>query len=145
MLALPASRFVATMTPSIEAAVPQSRNRAMRARPRYACQLIIAALGALAAPSFAAAQTVDPDAVLAHIRYLASDELKGREAGDEGADSAAAYIARQMEGFGLELAVPVPQRRRVWAERPNVVLRSKDPGLHLFTGARSEYHRPEDD
>ncbi len=90
------------MTSSIEAAVPQSRNRAMCARPRYACQLIIAALGALAAPSFAAAQTVDPDAVLAHIRYLASDELKGREAGDEGADSAAAYIARQMEGFGLE-------------------------------------------
>jgi hypothetical protein len=40
--------------------------------------------------------------LLAHVKYLASDELAGRESGEPGADSAAAYIARQFEGSGLE-------------------------------------------
>jgi hypothetical protein len=50
----------------------------------------------------ASAQAVSPDTLLAHVRYLADDALAGREAGEPGADSAAAYIARKMESYGLE-------------------------------------------
>jgi len=39
-----------------------------------------------------------------HIQYLASDQLKGREAGTPEGDLAARYIARQMEASGLEPA-----------------------------------------
>ncbi len=55
-----------------------------------------------AAPSLAPAQSIEPDSLLAHVRYLASDALAGREAGEPGADSAAAYIARGFEAYGLE-------------------------------------------
>lgn len=54
------------------------------------------------AATVASAQSVSPDTLLAHVRYLASDELAGREAGEPGADSAAAYIARHMQANGLE-------------------------------------------
>ncbi len=57
---------------------------------------------AFAALAAANAQSVNPDSLLAHVRYLASDELAGREAGDPGADSAAAYVARAFAAYGLE-------------------------------------------
>ena len=60
------------------------------------------ALLVLAWPAALPAQSIDPDSALTHIRYLASDALAGREAGDPGADSAAAYIARRLANFGLE-------------------------------------------
>jgi hypothetical protein len=56
----------------------------------------------LAAPGAAAAQTLNPDTLLGHVRYLASDALAGREAGEAGADSAAAYISRAFAAYGLE-------------------------------------------
>jgi len=37
-----------------------------------------------------------------HLRYLASDELKGRDTGKPGGDTAAVYIANQFEKFGLQ-------------------------------------------
>ncbi len=40
------------------------------------------------------------------IRYLASDELEGRETGTEGERLAAAYIARRMEAIGLTYGNP---------------------------------------
>ena len=54
----------------------------------------------------------------AHLRYLASDELMGRDTGTAGNDSAAAYIARHFERYGLQKAPgldtwfqPVPLER----------------------------------
>ncbi len=41
----------------------------------------------------------------AHLQFLASDELKGRDTGEPGNDIAARYIAIQFEAFGLK---PVP-------------------------------------
>ncbi len=40
--------------------------------------------------------------VEAHLRYLASDELMGRDVGKPGGDTAAAYIARMFENYGLK-------------------------------------------
>jgi hypothetical protein len=53
-------------------------------------------------PAVAAAQSVNPDTLLAHVKYLASDELAGRESGEPGADAAAAYLARAFESYRLE-------------------------------------------
>src|SRR5580692_1157160 len=53
---------------------------------------------------------VSPDLYLAHVRYLASPELKGRATGSPGLEKAAHYIAAQFRSFGLtptELPFPV--------------------------------------
>ena len=50
----------------------------------------------------ASGQSLEPETLLGHVKYLASDELAGREAGEPGADSAAAYIARLFHAYGLE-------------------------------------------
>ncbi|MDP2577086.1 MAG: M28 family peptidase [Candidatus Palauibacterales bacterium] len=68
---------------------------------RHVGAISLAATLWLAAAGRASAQTIDPEALLAHVRYLASDELAGREAGEPGADRAATYIARLMRAFDL--------------------------------------------
>ncbi len=63
----------------------------------------------------ALAADVDPSLYLAHVRYLASPELKGRATGSPELEKAAHYIAAQFRSFGLkpadgknyELAFPV--------------------------------------
>ncbi len=47
---------------------------------------------------------IAPHAIRAHIRFLASDALEGREAGTRGYDVAAAYVAAQFEAAGVEPA-----------------------------------------
>ena len=77
--------------------------------------LALAALPALAAPapqgpdviaagSSDAAASIRPEAISAHIRVLADDLLEGRAAGERGFDLAAAYVASQLQGMGLEPA-----------------------------------------
>jgi len=44
----------------------------------------------------------DPDRYLAHIKYLASPELKGRATGSPELEKAAEYIAAQFKADGLE-------------------------------------------
>jgi Peptidase family M28/PDZ domain/PA domain len=56
------------------------------------------------------AADINPDQYLAHIRYLASPELKGRATGSAELEKAARYIENQFRAFGLkpaELAFPV--------------------------------------
>ena len=58
----------------------------------------------LAATAFvlAASLSIDPAAIKAHIDFLASDLLEGRETGTRGYDVAAAYVASQFALAGLE-------------------------------------------
>jgi hypothetical protein len=44
---------------------------------------------------------ISQENLTAHIEYLASDELEGRESGTPGYDLAAAYVAEQFAGIGL--------------------------------------------
>jgi Peptidase family M28 len=46
--------------------------------------------------------TIRPDALRAHVRFLASDLLEGRGTGTRGYDLAASYVASQFEAVGLE-------------------------------------------
>ncbi len=45
---------------------------------------------------------ITPESIISHIRYLASDELKGRMSGTPGADKAAEYISLQFKKAGLK-------------------------------------------
>jgi len=45
---------------------------------------------------------INQENLLAHIEYLSSDELEGRESGTPGYDLAAAYVADQYAAIGLE-------------------------------------------
>jgi len=86
----------------IEAHLRPLRNREKAFATRATLRALLATTFVFAAATVASAQSVSPDTLLAHVRYLASDELAGREAGEPGADSAAAYIARHMQAYGLE-------------------------------------------
>ena len=67
---------------------------------RLASRLIAALL--LAVPLFAASPDIKPDALLAHVKYLASDDMKGRADGSAELERAAEYIAEQFKAAGLQ-------------------------------------------
>ncbi len=74
------------------------------------------------------AANVDPDLYLAHVRYLASPELKGRATGSPELEKAAHYIAGQFRSFGLkpvELAFPVALGAHLGRKNQ---LKFKEPG-----------------
>lgn len=52
----------------------------------------------------AAARQARPAAIRAHMQFLASDLLEGREPGTRGYDVAAQYVAAVLESYGLEAA-----------------------------------------
>ena len=63
--------------------------------------------------------TIRPDAIRAHIRFLADSLLQGRAPGTPGYELAARYVATELEGMGLHPAVngnwfqPVPLQNAV--------------------------------
>ena len=66
----------------------------------------LAALAGLAVAAWAQAPAaINPEAYLAHVKYLASPELKGRATGSPELEKAASYIASQFQSFGVK---PVP-------------------------------------
>ncbi|HEY7185078.1 MAG TPA: M20/M25/M40 family metallo-hydrolase [Vicinamibacterales bacterium] len=65
-------------------------------------KLLIGLVLALAAVIGAAGDTgIDADALLGHIKFLASDDLKGRANGTEGLERAGDYVAQQFKAAGL--------------------------------------------
>ena len=54
--------------------------------------------------AFAALETITPDHIRWHVRYLSHDLLEGRGTGQRGGDLAAEYIATQFAEFGLKPA-----------------------------------------
>ena len=50
----------------------------------------------------ASTPAIAPDALLAHVKFLASDELQGRGNGSSGLERAADYIAGEFRKAGLE-------------------------------------------
>lgn len=69
----------------------------MRSLFRPALLCLILGTGAVGA----ATPPIPPEAVLEHIKFLASDELQGRANGSEGLERAAEYIAAQFKAAGL--------------------------------------------
>jgi Zn-dependent M28 family amino/carboxypeptidase len=54
--------------------------------------------------AFAALETISPDHIRWHVRYLSHDLLEGRGTGQRGGDLAAEYIATQFAEYGLKPA-----------------------------------------
>jgi Zn-dependent M28 family amino/carboxypeptidase len=54
--------------------------------------------------AFAAMQTINPEHIRWHVRYLSHDLLEGRGTGQRGGDIAAEYIATQFAEYGLKAA-----------------------------------------
>src|SRR5579872_7592193 len=54
--------------------------------------------------AFAAMQTIDPEHIRWHVRFLSHDLLEGRGTGQRGGDIAAEYIATQFAEYGLKPA-----------------------------------------
>ena len=52
--------------------------------------------------AFAAMETINPERIRAHVRFLSHDLLEGRGTGQRGGDIAAEYIATQFAVYGLK-------------------------------------------
>lgn len=72
----------------------------------HVVRLIVAAL--LAASVHAADPAIDADRLLGHIKFLASDDLKGRADGSAELNRAAEYIAQQFAAIGLRSGGDLP-------------------------------------
>jgi len=58
----------------------------------------------LPGPAFVALETITPDHIRWHVRYLSHDLLEGRGTGQRGGDIAAEYVATQFAEYGLKPA-----------------------------------------
>jgi Zn-dependent M28 family amino/carboxypeptidase len=58
----------------------------------------------LPGPAFAALETINPEHIRWHVRFLSHDLLEGRGTGQRGGDIAAEYIATQFAEYGLKPA-----------------------------------------
>lgn len=63
--------------------------------------LLVTVFGARAGEA-ASPENIGPEAIRAHVEFLADDLLEGRRAGTRGYDLAAAYVATQFRLYGLE-------------------------------------------
>ena len=102
----------------------------------------LAALLALTSQAQAAAQpTPQEDAqtaadIHAHMAFLASDLLRGREAGTVDFDIAAAYVASQMAQLGLK---PLGgDGKSYWQPVPLLAYRAADPGALVLKDAQGK-------
>ena len=80
---------------------------------------------ALAAPLAAQSWQPEQGALRAHVSFLASDEMKGREAGSPEYDIAARYVASQFDALGLK---PVGAKDSYIQPVPLVTFRVADKG-----------------
>jgi len=66
--------------------------------------LLLASLPFIIGASDTPAETITPEAMRAHVEFLASDSLEGRETGTRGYDIAAEYVASRYRAIGLQPA-----------------------------------------
>src|SRR5688572_24979392 len=82
------------------------------------------AAAALFVTQVLAAPEIRADRLLEHVKFLASDDLKGRDTGSEGLQRAADYIAAEFKAAGLQ-----PGWQGQWIQRFDV-----DIGLSIGNG-----------
>src|SRR6185295_9837500 len=77
---------------------------------RYLLPFVVLAAGCAAAPSAPVAMSdlpnINPDAILADIRKLSSDEFEGRAPGSKGEELSVEYMIAQFKAAGLEPGNP---------------------------------------
>ena len=93
----PGDRLIGVMMLGLTANSRRPARQLLHAIRRVAAAMLV--VGALV--TLSAATRIDPQAYLNHIKFLASDELKGRGNGTPELDRAADYIASQFRAAGL--------------------------------------------
>jgi Zn-dependent M28 family amino/carboxypeptidase len=101
--------------------------RGFKAMALCAAGFALSAAAAAAQPS--AEMQRSADNVRAHVTFLASDLLKGREAGSEGYDIAAAYVASQFQQLGLR---PAGDKGTYFQTVPLIAYRAADQGAYVL-------------
>lgn len=76
----------------------------------------------------AAAQSVKPEAIKAHMRFLADDAMEGRKPGTRGYRLAANYVISQFEALGLQ---PAGDAKTYWQKVPLRQWRVQEEGSSL--------------
>ena len=87
-----------------DCSVGRRSGRASRERTADAAAPAVPAIAGLPEAARAAAASIDPEKIRAHVRFLSLDLLEGRGPGTRGAELAAEYIATQFALAGLEPA-----------------------------------------
>nr|WP_314446127.1 M28 family peptidase [uncultured Sphingomonas sp.] len=102
--------------------------------------LAFALIGA-AQPSATIAPTNAADRVRAHVEFLSSDLLEGRDTGSRGHEIAASYVVSQLQALGLKPGgdngswyQQVPYRRATLAAPPTISFRSGNSTAPLAQG-----------
>src|SRR2546425_8691675 len=70
------------------------------------CLVVATALIAISQQRRGALSPIDENALRAHIKFLSDDLLEGRGTGARGGETAAKYLAAQLEALGLKGAGP---------------------------------------
>ncbi|HEX9602575.1 MAG TPA: peptidase M28, partial [Myxococcales bacterium] len=97
-----------------------------------------AELGRKAAPGLSA---IRPEAIAAHVRFLADDLLEGRRSGERGHSIAERYVAAQFEALGLRPAGD----RQGWLQGVRLREVRADPARSSLSIAGSPALRPFED
>ena len=96
--------------------------------------LFCSALSLLPMPALAQtapADLITPDAVKAHVQFLADDLLEGRDTGARGHEIAARYVASRFTAIGL-----TPVVKDSWYQRvPFVEVRPNEDAKLIINGA----------
>ena len=95
----------------------------------------IFALVTLSAPVAAESWQPEEAAMRGHVGFLASDEMKGREAGTPEYDIAARYVAAQFETMGLK---PAGAKDSYIPPVPLVTFRAADKGSVMLVRGAAE-------
>ena len=98
--------------------------------------MLLPCLATNAAPPTAPDATQSAADIHAHMAFLASDLLRGREAGSVDFDIAAAYVASQMEQLGLK---PLGGNGKSYLQPvPLLAYRAADPGALVLKDCARE-------
>ena len=98
--------------------------------------VLVSAFALLPAAAIAAPTTITPDAVRAHVSFLADDLMEGRDTGSRGYEIAARYVASQFAGMGLSPAV-----KGDWHQRVPMIEISPNPDAQFSVDGKAYEHR----
>ena len=112
----------------------------MKLRNMAALPFALALIGA--APPAAAATSAAAERLRAHVEFLSSDLMEGRETGTRGHEIAASYVASQFTALGLKPGgdngswyQQVPFRRATVKDTPSITYRAGGTSMTLKQGA----------
>lgn len=100
--------------------------------------VFVFAFALLSSPALAASpsSSITPDAVKAHVSFLADDLLEGRDTGSRGHEIAARYVATEFAGMGLKPAV-----KDDWYQRVPMVEVKPNADAQFVLGGKAYEHR----